>query len=131
MSSIKESNTVVATDETCSEDAPDVALAANLQAAQHMASVRLGRREREVLLGAAPYGTPTGARAVPSGTPRASQEASLRAVRRLRALGLVDTNRENCGPYGRFVWRTALGEAVLAAHGDELRAGRPIRWGAP
>lgn len=99
-----------------------------------LAGVRLGARERELLLLAPP---PTGAHrnrlydtadALRGRGNRSNRMAAQRAARRLRDLVLVAYEPSHVGP---MIRRTALGQAVVARYGYELMTGRPIRWAQP
>jgi len=89
-----------------------------------LCGVRLGRRERQILIEAA---TPTAKR--PRRGPyyqsreRSKRMAWQRAARRLRDLGLIKYEPERW-----HIRRTILGQRVADRYWEELNTGRPIRW---
>lgn len=88
--------------------------------------LRLGKRDRFVLLHAAPPGTDWWRiRADEKG--RAAHEATLRAARKLWGLELVDINKYG-GRNGRKVRLTPFGAALVERYRRELEMGIPIRW---
>lgn len=94
--------------------------------------VRLGQREREVLLGAA---------AGPLTLTEAGMTRSLSAARRRAALSLgkaglvapeVASSTQSGAAHRRAtVVLTELGHYVMAAYGRYLSAGKPVRWTRP
>lgn len=93
--------------------------------------LRLGQREREILLAAAAGG--------PFAVTEPGMSRSLSAARRRAALslgkaGLVASNagrKPAGGPQRATVTLTALGRYVMAAYGRFLKAGKPVRWTRP
>lgn len=104
--------------------------------------VRLGERERDLLLIAPPpgsfecEGTITGGMPVlvsrstlrARGVNRSAQVAMLRAARRLHDLGLVDYRTQRRGERRAYITLTDLGAAVVKRYRDELTNGQRIRW---
>jgi len=112
-----------------------------------LTGLRLGKREREVLLKAAPPSAKDGTKLVADVAARAERESTLRAVRRLFGVGLLAvgraaTSRTRTVTYGyggkydtkwnyytRAVWLSEFGEAIVGRCRAELESGRRIRWG--
>ncbi len=107
-----------------------VSFAAGHASLRHL---RLGQREREILL-AAEAGGPlcvTG-----PGMSRSVSAARRRAALSLGKAGLVApcdgrARRSAAGPSRATVELTALGRFVLAAYGRFLKGGKPVRWTRP
>ena len=115
--------------------------------------VRLGNRERALLLVAPPPGsfenerTITGGLAVRghnlgrvTGKPselivtennRSARVAALRAAKRLDDLGLVEYRNQRRGERLAYIALTDLGAAVVDRYRDELNTGQRIRWAQP
>lgn len=98
--------------------------------------LRLGQREREILLGAAASDTFT---VTEPGMSRSLSAARRRAALSLGKAGLVAPvakapAAEQAGPRvapRATVALTELGRYVLAAYGRYLKAGKPVRWTRP
>jgi len=93
--------------------------------------LRLGQREREILLAAAAGGPLT---VTEPGMSRSLSAARRRAALSLGKAGLVasDTGRKPAGgPQRATVILTAVGRYVMAAYGRFLKAGKPVRWTRP
>ncbi|MBF0612750.1 MAG: hypothetical protein HQL55_16630 [Magnetococcales bacterium] len=96
-----------------------------------LSGVRLGSHERRILLAAAM--ADHNHRVVPSpASGRSAAEAHRRAQRKLAGAGLVSLKQVLTGN-GRLrrktgVRLTPLGQAVVEKVGEELAAGKPIRW---
>ncbi|MFA5950791.1 MAG: hypothetical protein WC807_10970 [Hyphomicrobium sp.] len=89
--------------------------------------VRLGQREREVLIGASQ--SESFAVTAP-GMTRSLSAARRRAAQQLIGAGLVASVAE--GARGRAtVELTALGHYVMAAYGRFILTGKPVRWDRP
>jgi hypothetical protein len=94
--------------------------------------VRLGQREREILLLAAAAGGPVAV--TEPGMSRSLSAARRRAALSLGKAGLVapsDAGPKAAGPPRATVGLTELGRYVLAAYGRFLEAGKPVRWTRP
>ena len=102
-----------------------VAVAAEVQHPV-LKGLRLGKRDRFVLLHAAPPGTEWW-RVQADEDGRAAHEATLRAARKLWNLELVDINKYG-GRNGRKVRLTPFGAALIEQYRRELELGISIRW---
>ena len=103
--------------------------------AKRLAGVKLGRRERRILLDAAraaegPRDRPGTPVVIVTDQPeRAAREANRRAVRTLVGRGLIETGRNTAGPrIRRGVRLSPLGGAAVRLLRPDLESGRPIRW---
>ncbi len=83
--------------------------------------LRLGRREREILL-IAPPPTAEAYLLVPRGTGRAAADVQRRALKKLVAANLIRVSPS------RTVQRRPLGQAVVERLGPVLKRGGRIRW---
>lgn len=96
---------------------------------QRLRGVRLGHRERRILLTAP---TPKEQPQVigPEGDGRPVLEAHRRAIRKLRGAALLEVCRRPWGSQERRrpIRRTMLGQAVFDRIESPLRAVEPIRW---
>jgi DNA-binding transcriptional ArsR family regulator len=112
--------------------------------------VRLGQRERALLLAAPPPGSFERDGAVTGGmavhghnigrvvnqprdlivteTARPARVAALRAAKRLEDLGLVDYRQQLRGERRAYIALTNLGAAVVGRYRAELETGGRIRW---
>jgi hypothetical protein len=98
--------------------------------------VRLGRRERELLLRAAPPGSGepgaiTGmTHVIAHGleNPRSERQSLFRAARRLHDLGLVKYANQRFADRGVYIELTELGAAVVDRYRLVLEANDRIRW---
>lgn len=93
--------------------------------------LRLGQRERDILLAARARGSLT---VTESGMSRSLSAARRRAALSLGKAGLVapfDAGPKGAGPARAAVVLTDLGRFVLAAYGRFLEAGKPVRWTRP
>ena len=112
--------------------------------------VRLGHRERALLLVAPPPGSFTDEGSVAGGMPvrgytlgravgqptslivhentRSARVAALRAAKRLHDLGLMDYRKQLRGERLAYVALTNLGAAVVEHYRGELSTGERIRW---
>jgi hypothetical protein len=99
--------------------------------------VRLGRRERELLLRAAPPGSAERPDAITGMThviahglenPRSESQSLFRAARRLHDLGLVEYAKQIRGERGVYIELTELGAAVVDRYRHELEFNDRIRW---
>ena len=101
---------------------------------QRLSDLRLGKQERRILLGAPGPDQPS--RPIePADTHRAAEEAHRRALRKLSRAGLVRMmpGQGFSDPSGRrrrrrAVQRTWLGQIIVEQLGDDLKAGKAIRW---
>jgi hypothetical protein len=90
--------------------------------------VRLGKHERRILQSAVGEDE-RAAVLLPEGTTRAAVEAHNRAVRKLRAAGLLATYRPGWFQgHRQRVQLTPLGAAVLSECRPYFKRGMPIRW---
>jgi hypothetical protein len=92
--------------------------------------IRLGARERELLLRAPPAREGASifdmlALDDPSRTVRVAQ---ARAARKLNDLGLLTYWKQRAFERRVYVALTPLGAEVIERYGDELRTGQRIRW---
>lgn len=98
--------------------------------------VRLGQREREVLIAAAESGTFV---LTEPGMTRSLSAARRRAAQSLGKAGLVApvarpagiATPAGAGPQRATIALTSLGHYVMGAYGRFIRAGKPIRWTRP
>lgn len=94
--------------------------------------LRLGQREREILLAAAAGGPLT---VTEPGMSRSVSAARRRAALSLGKAGLVTAcdggSAKALGPQRATVQLTDLGRFVLAAYGRFLKGGKPVRWTRP
>lgn len=112
--------------EEFAEGLPCSACRACAMAAGELRGQRLGRRERDVLLRAAPPDAIEGAPVVAERATRAEAEATLRALRTLHRRGLVTYGRGARGE--RTVWRSPLGGELVFQYGAEFASGDRVRW---
>lgn len=102
---------------------------------QHLVQLRglrLGHRERQLLLSAPPSdamiaGTTEGAYRIKEST-RAAQVATHRAARKLADRGLVHLLHPLARELGVSIFRTDIGDAVVDVYADQLASGQRIRW---
>lgn len=94
---------------------------------QSLRGVRLGQREREVLINAADMEVFT---LTERGMTRSLSAARRRAAQSLIKAGLVVSAAEHA--HARAAVRlTPLGRYIMAAYGRFIRKGKPIRWDRP
>jgi hypothetical protein len=87
--------------------------------------VRLGKRERGILLAASPPASWSVLRS-PRHRSRSDKMAWQRAARRLRDLGLIELEQHK--RYGQLLQRTKLGQKVVERYREQLDLDLPIRW---
>ena len=95
--------------------------------AERLAGVRLGRRQRHILLSVPPPDGEAVYIELETGN-RAEKEAVKRAIRTLCRAGLLWRQRTAWGKPRWTVTLSALGAIVVKSLGKALEGGKPIRW---
>ncbi|WP_072396202.1 hypothetical protein [Hyphomicrobium sp. CS1GBMeth3] len=90
--------------------------------------LRLGQREREILIAAATAGAPLAV--TEPGMSRSLSAARRRAALSLSRAGLTAPHEGGRAPRATIVL-TELGRYVMSAYGRFITAGKPVRWTRP
>ena len=107
-----------------------------LQQARELARVRLGKREREVVLALPTWeASRSGWSPFDPAWSRSRRESCLRAIRKLHRTGLVLVDHRSLSTYWgsrpfRVAWLSSLGAEIVARFRSELISGGRIRWDA-